>query len=68
MLEVSGGDLAALDAFAGANGLSIPTSTVPEPGSAGSASVPGGTGWLASVSEGRQFKPESDRHPTFLTA
>jgi hypothetical protein len=31
----SAGDLAALDAFAAANGLSLPTSSVPEPGNAG---------------------------------
>jgi autotransporter-associated beta strand protein len=33
--SVSGGDLAALDAFAVANGLSLPTSSVPEPASMG---------------------------------
>jgi hypothetical protein len=31
----SAGDVAALDAFAAANGLSLPTSSVPEPASAG---------------------------------
>jgi len=33
--DVSAGDIAALDAFAVANGLSIPTSSVPEPASMG---------------------------------
>ncbi|MGD0138091.1 MAG: autotransporter-associated beta strand repeat-containing protein [Tepidisphaeraceae bacterium] len=33
--DVSAGDVAALDAFAAANGLSMPTSNVPEPASAG---------------------------------
>jgi len=32
--DVSAGDVAALDAFAAANGLSLPTSSVPEPASA----------------------------------
>ncbi|MGD0141272.1 MAG: PEP-CTERM sorting domain-containing protein [Tepidisphaeraceae bacterium] len=32
---MSAGDVAALDAFAAANGLSLPTSSVPEPASAG---------------------------------
>ena len=31
----SAGDVAALDAFAAANGLSLPTSSVPEPASLG---------------------------------
>jgi len=33
--DVSAGDFAALDAFAMANGLPLPTSSVPEPGTAG---------------------------------
>jgi hypothetical protein len=33
--DVSAGDVAALDAFAAANGLSLPTSSVPEPATAG---------------------------------
>jgi autotransporter-associated beta strand protein len=33
--DVSGGDMAALDAFAVANGLSLPTSSVPEPATTG---------------------------------
>jgi hypothetical protein len=33
--DVSGGDIVALDAFAVANGLSLPTSSVPEPASTG---------------------------------
>jgi hypothetical protein len=44
--DVSGGDVAALDAFAAANGLSLPTSSVPEPASAGMM-VMAGCGILA---------------------
>ncbi|MGD0768688.1 MAG: PEP-CTERM sorting domain-containing protein, partial [Tepidisphaeraceae bacterium] len=42
---VSAGDVAALDAFAAANGLSLPTSSVPEPAS-GSIVVMAGLGIL----------------------
>jgi subtilase family serine protease len=37
----SAGDVAALDAFAAANGLSLPTSSVPEPASAGMMAMAG---------------------------
>jgi hypothetical protein len=42
----SAGDVAALDAFAAANGLSIPTSSVPEPASA-SVLIAAGLGFLS---------------------
>jgi PEP-CTERM motif-containing protein len=43
---VSAGDVAALDAFAAANGLSLPTSSVPEPTSMGLLTL-GAVGMLA---------------------
>ncbi|MGD0767135.1 MAG: PEP-CTERM sorting domain-containing protein [Tepidisphaeraceae bacterium] len=38
---VRSGDVAALDAFAAASGLSLPTSSVPEPASAGMVAMAG---------------------------
>jgi len=42
----SAGDVVALDAFAAANGLSLPTSSVPEPASA-SVLIAAGLGFLS---------------------
>jgi len=52
--DASAGDVAALDAFAAANGLSLPTSNVPEPGSVGFLAI---TGVVALYSRRRRMQP-----------